>query len=112
MRPAFWLCASADPEERLVFFAKSGVGVGSCLLRRHLHHHTNAERLERVDVKGLRPLHIGDGKADMVNHEWTSSMAPALTGWLVAAAQGSCYSALSQSGRGASGHEPVGRARQ
>jgi hypothetical protein len=71
MRPAFGLCAPADPEERLVVFAESGVGVRAGLLRRHLHHDGNAERLEGGAVKGLRPLHIGDSKADMVNHERT-----------------------------------------
>ena len=87
MRAAFGLFASADPEERLVVLAESGVGVRAGLLRRHFHHDGNAERLKGVDVKGLRPLHIGDRKADMVNHEWTSHKAPALTGWLVAAEQ-------------------------
>src|SRR5580692_8701598 len=77
MRPPFGLCAPADPEERLVVLAESGVGLGPRLLRRHFHHDANAERLEGVDVEGLRPLHIGDGKADMVNHAWTSYKAPA-----------------------------------
>jgi hypothetical protein len=113
MRTALPPVSRADPEERLIVLAEAGVGVAASLFGGDFHDDGDAERLERVDVEGFRLLHIGHRKSDMINHDWTPSMAPnGSTGRPRRGGSGSCYNASARTGRGAGKRAVAGRARR
>src|SRR5882672_10816420 len=65
---------AADPEIRLATSAKTGRGIMTRLLLRHFHDEAVAERRQRLQIKRLRALIIGNRKTDVIDH----SKSPAI----------------------------------
>src|SRR5258708_20086850 len=60
---------AADPEIRFAACTKTGGGIVAGLFLRHFHDETIAERRQRLCIESFRKLVIGDGKADVVDHQ-------------------------------------------